>query len=1366
MATEFIPIAMAQLWQVTLLILVVAALTRWLSPRRPHLSHLLWLVVLIKCVTPPLWASPGGVFCWLQPKRQIDTPFVEHVEWTPVAWDELLDAENTSTMDFETGNAPFAGVYLDESAEAELTPVPSVVEPPIDQPLGDRIGNASLFAWALVSGLVLLGVTIRWLRFWRLVRASPRRDSPELDATLRTLSKQLGVRRRVRLIVTESLVGPAVVGFFRVTVLIPAVVADKLKGESVAPILAHELLHIRRGDLWVGLLQTITQALWWFHPLVWWVGRATSREAERCCDEEVLGELKCDPASYARALLDVLDLKSQLKPVPVFPGVRPVDVTSQRLERIMTLRQGCRRRSPWWCWLVAIGAAALTLPGAAFVVSAQEEEPQVVLPNPATPLPAKPAPFLNGSQGSARPRPETPQFNVLTPADRDGAVKTVVYDLGEFAHLLTGTAAEQHQKFERLVRSRSQSVTAEINWFDGRPVVKTNNAGHLAVRQCLSLFIENGAGSKTFDEFFDSMTRHPETVLVCDLQLVTVSGQAYIDLEDVVLGHVGPNEKSFPWVLLKEKWDAALESVPSEDRFHFVAPQLSLFNGATVQAEGVAQHPYSLKREKDGTLVPCMNWSGWKLNALPFQREDGSFWLGMWLEAGAVVGKQELTPAQSRRLGATGTATVHAYHQLNIAASLKEGDIVVLPGFDDSHGHSSEQLTILTARVRRLDEKSDADAFPLQKTISGSGVKSDAGVTGEIVLDPVPALTETQTAPAIRLPSAQDAEPRDLPKPVQVHGGMLLTRRPVGSLLMTLRNRGDGSVSPRMTVLLEDADGNDVLVGTADDVQLRVTKNTQIDETNVEMANAQLQTVGTPRQSFSAKRLRLINERGNADKPRLRMELESAEVQFQSAGHESKLKAERMELQLSSAPFGVKQVQADGLGSLKADAPVVSNSEAVPEEASWDDVKRRRLKQQIERALNTSRALPSPYADGADGILNRKTAVSFQDVSLVNAVKELTRQHSLNIVLDKRGLIEEGVTLNAKISLDVSGISLRSALKLMLGPLNLGMRIGEDDVIIVTSRGRLAGAPVTMTYPVADLVVPIPARVRQKMPSSATTPKTDATTSDTTGTESQPVPWRVATPLPETKQTTQIDFQQLIALITQTVEPDSWSEQGGSGSIASHESTLSLVIRQTPTVHEQISDLLSQLRRLQDIQVSLRMQTLELPKGFLADWNDRLEFEPLSEAKSHRYVRLSAAQTEELRKAGKSSLFPNVTLFNGQLCELRMDEQDGIKQKWHVQPVVSGDRRSVRLGVGIDDGRSETSDEAVPTSVTTVSNGDAILVEVNGSTEKDGRIVGEPIPGRSRAFRQVSQPRRFVLIQPKVVVVEEEEELLGIDVGK
>ena len=55
-----------QLWQVTVLIVIVALAVRIFARNRPHLAHVLWLVVLVKCLTPPVWSSPTGLFCWLQ----------------------------------------------------------------------------------------------------------------------------------------------------------------------------------------------------------------------------------------------------------------------------------------------------------------------------------------------------------------------------------------------------------------------------------------------------------------------------------------------------------------------------------------------------------------------------------------------------------------------------------------------------------------------------------------------------------------------------------------------------------------------------------------------------------------------------------------------------------------------------------------------------------------------------------------------------------------------------------------------------------------------------------------------------------------------------------------------------------------------------------------------------------------------------------------------------------------------------------------------------------------------------------------------------------------------------------------------------
>ena len=374
--SDLIPILLAQAWQITLLIVSVAGINRWLSRKRPHLAHALWLVVLVKCVTPPMWSSPSGMFCWLQAPRvveqedfrfPVDAPAGSFVRLSDLVPDQTDVIERMEKSLSET-DITF-GEPLSELADDEFDQQPSVLTTPTRS-----WSSLLLGAWLLMSLGVIGVAVVRFLSCWRLLKKSPQRECPELNELLSDLAKRLRLRRRVRLIVTESRLGPAVIGLFRSTVLPPALIVDRLVSShhaerdgyfALAPILAHELLHIRRGDLWVGLLQTLAQA-------VWWVNRLTTREAERCCDEEVLAELGCDPAAYARALVDVLELKRKLKPVPVFPGVRPVEVTSQRLERIMELGQGCRRRTPWWCWLLAALAAAVTWPGAAFVVTADD----------------------------------------------------------------------------------------------------------------------------------------------------------------------------------------------------------------------------------------------------------------------------------------------------------------------------------------------------------------------------------------------------------------------------------------------------------------------------------------------------------------------------------------------------------------------------------------------------------------------------------------------------------------------------------------------------------------------------------------------------------------------------------------------------------------------------------------------------------------------------------------------------------------------------------------------------------------------------------------------------------------------------------
>ena len=1219
---------------------------------------------------------------------------------------------------------------------------------------------------------VLLIVAVRWWRFWRRLNQAPRRECPELEQQLAELAQQLGVKR-VRLLVTESRIGPAVVGLFRKTILLPAVVVDrlasrspvslksgnaqrpgdlpqsdsasglrvgsdvlrvseKLADSSLLPILAHELLHVRRGDLWVGMLQTITQAVWWFHPLVWWVGKATSREAERCCDEEVLAELNCDPATYARSLLDVLELKSQLAPVPVFPGVRPVEVTSKRLERIMTLRQGCRRRTPWWCWLIAIGAAALTLPGAAFVVSAQDESPRAEVPLNDEPESIS-ALKADGSPGPIPPVPVSTlrdsELQAYQLSTADSTTTTVVYETADFDHLLTGTQDERQQKFERLVRSREQAREAQINWFDRKPIVKTTNAGHRAIQECVAALIGSEISPRSFEDFLSSVEKRPQEGVVIDLQFVTMNDDSYSKVEDAVI-ELADNEQGsheFPLVVPAEKWDAIQEAIPHDEGWHYLAPRLAVFNGRTVHVESVAQHPpvtvrsESPYRTHDG-LLGAPDWIGWKALALPAIHDDGaSFWLGMRFEVNSLVEVQD----GSTRSKESDFKIRH--HKVGFDATLREGQVAVLPGLSLDHrvpgGRGNS--TFFAVRISKI-QPSPSESVSAIQPVSGVGAKSDAGFVSDLPIQSTAA--QQATSPAVQLESSR-----------------LQFERPLGPATVNIEQRGDGTNSPKLIVKATNEAGGVVFSGTADVFSFR-DRDGEISMT-LSKPRLRVRTAGEDRLEAQELRLLAHSELNDIPKASIRLELEDASVWLNdTVPATSHLKADRISIVLNAETIDIEQIDGEGLKLLKTNAPVVSTSENEPEERSWGEVKQRRFQRRAERALNTSQALPSPYGNGISEKLSRKTDVTLRDTPLSDALQALAEQHGVNIVLDERGLAAESVSQQTKVSLEVRGIMLRSALNLILEPLSLGIRVEDDNVIVITSRKQLAEVPVVMAYPVADLVVPIPRRVVVH----AEQADDDRVWKEVDRDEDVALATAIAAAY---------DFDQLTVLIQSTIGPDSWDVNGGPGKIAVNEATLSLVIRQTQQAHEEISDLFNQLRRLRDINVELQAESLSVDSAVLRKLGLETGFKPVGDSSGTKFLRLTATHAQQLRAAGRVVKLPKVTLFNGQTCELGLPGQ-GTLTRLGLQPTISADRRAVRLGIEVANSGAQLTGQL--NTLPALPDGKITLLELPTSPDMATNTVAVPIPGRSKAFRAVPPPRRFVLIQPRVVIVEEEEELLGI----
>ena len=95
-------------------------------------------------------------------------------------------------------------------------------------------------------------------------------------------------------------------GIFRPVLLLPEGITDRLSPAQLQAVLAHELCHVRRRDNLAAAIHMFVEALFWFHPLVWWIKARLIEEQERACDEEVL-RLGGDPQVYAESILKICE---------------------------------------------------------------------------------------------------------------------------------------------------------------------------------------------------------------------------------------------------------------------------------------------------------------------------------------------------------------------------------------------------------------------------------------------------------------------------------------------------------------------------------------------------------------------------------------------------------------------------------------------------------------------------------------------------------------------------------------------------------------------------------------------------------------------------------------------------------------------------------------------------------------------------------------------------------------------------------------------------------------------------------------------------------------------------------------------------
>lgn len=185
-------------------------------------------------------------------------------------------------------------------------------------------------AWLI--GVALLST--RWIISWAWLQLRVRSSSPAVPQQIRScvaaLRAQLQVSRDVLVRSADWLASPAVTGWIRPTLLIPASALTGLAPDQLEALLAHELAHIRRCDYLLNLIQTAIETLLFYHPAVWWISARIRAERENCCDDIALSVCG-DRLVYASALVALEETRGPSIEMALAVGGAPLKTRIRRI---------------------------------------------------------------------------------------------------------------------------------------------------------------------------------------------------------------------------------------------------------------------------------------------------------------------------------------------------------------------------------------------------------------------------------------------------------------------------------------------------------------------------------------------------------------------------------------------------------------------------------------------------------------------------------------------------------------------------------------------------------------------------------------------------------------------------------------------------------------------------------------------------------------------------------------------------------------------------------------------------------------------------------------------------------------------------
>ena len=324
----------AHVWQSTLCALAAGAVALAFRRHRAAIRYRVWIAASLKFLFPFSWLTAFGVF---------------------LAQNEGVTKATVSVV---AAAMPAAAVQRSVAVAAALQDLAAVGV--TDQAIAPWAAPLTIVA-AWMCGLLFIVVRSLWARcsVTRIIRSGTVLVEGREAALLRRVQRSSGPRPAVTLIAVDGAANPGVFGVLRPVLLWPRDMSARLADEHIEAIFEHELAHVsHRDNLWAAL-HTAVQAIFWFCPAVWWIGRQLIETREAACDEAVLARGAARDV-YAAGILRACEFGTESTAWCVAgAGGRSL---RQRMVRIMNDTER-RRLSSWQLVsLVAIAGGALTTP--------------------------------------------------------------------------------------------------------------------------------------------------------------------------------------------------------------------------------------------------------------------------------------------------------------------------------------------------------------------------------------------------------------------------------------------------------------------------------------------------------------------------------------------------------------------------------------------------------------------------------------------------------------------------------------------------------------------------------------------------------------------------------------------------------------------------------------------------------------------------------------------------------------------------------------------------------------------------------------------------------------------------------------------